>query len=383
MSRFADLRIVPADSFAKGIVNAENLARKPIGCGPFRLHRWDPGFELVFERNPYFYGEKTKSRYLIWRVIPDGNLLSAALRRGDVDVARVDGRTDIDMLSKTADVQVKEFRSSRTVYLAFNTTKIPYSQDKFRQAISMFIDKGAIVTGLYRGYAVLPPNDFPRSSPVFNKWAKVWPYNPNLARKYLTECGFEERDDGWYKVGEHAAFGKDAQRLSFKIVTIRDFVDVAQVVAADLQNAKIGVRVELIEYSTMKDKYLTTGDFDCVCFSRTQGPDPDCRLTWAKNGPSNYAQYKNDELDKLINKAYFATNEEERRVLYEKVQSILSDRLPWVFLVQPDLTIAHKSYIEGVGEGLSQGSGLPWDNPLYNAQKWSVKSNSLISDRDL
>jgi peptide/nickel transport system substrate-binding protein len=405
MLRMADLRIVPAASFSEAMKNSNALARKPVGCGPYVLHRWDPGFELVFKANPNYWGEKPANRFLVWRVIPDGNLLSAALFRGDVDVARVDGRIELGVLSEHSDVEFKKFPGNRTLFLAFNTEKEPYSQASFRQAISMLIDKYAIVNNLYAGFAVVPSCDFPEYGPVYNRLSRRWPYDQKLAGQFLEKSGFELHSDGWYQSAEkkpggvsdgkldgnpHAepstqpstqsstqpstamlpVAGGKPQRLAFKIVTIKDFMDVAQVVAGDLQTAKIGVRVELVEYSTMKDKYLTTGEYDAVLFSRTQGPDPDCRLVWGKKGPLNYARYKDDELDKLVEDAYKAQTEEKRKELYDRVQAVLSDKLPFVYLVQPSLTIAHKTYVKGIGDSMSIDNGLPWDNPLFDAAKW-------------
>jgi peptide/nickel transport system substrate-binding protein len=376
MIRIADLRIVPASTFSEAMKNSNKLARAPVGCGPFLIHRWDPGFELVFRANSYYWAGKPKSEYLVWRVIPDGNLLSAALFRGDVDVARVDGRIELGVLSEHSDVEFRKFPGARTIFLAFNTEKAPYDNPTFRQAISMFIDKYSIVNNLYAGFAVVPACDFPECGPVYNRLVRRWPYDVKEAQRYLTASGFEQKSDGWFaknppkqddKPGPH---GKQ-QRLSFKIVTIKDFMDVAQVVAGDLQTAKIGVRVELVEYSTMKDKYLTTGDYDAVLFSRTQGPDPDCRLVWGKKGPLNYAHYKDDELDNLVEKAYRDSNEREREEDYYKIQALLGEKLPWVYLVQPSLTIAHKTYIKGIGEGVATDAGMPWDNPLFDAAGWS------------
>lgn len=377
MLRMADLRIVPANSFTEAMKNSNVLSRQPIGCGQFSLERWDPGLELVFKANPYYWGEKPKSKYLVWRVIPDGNLLSAALFRGDVDVARVDGRIELGVLSEHSDVEFQKFPGNRTLFLAFNTEKAPYSKPRFRQAVSMLIDKYAIVNNLYAGFAVVPSSDFPEYGPVYNRLSRRWPYDPKKAVQFLEASGFELRSDGWYdKTSETqvnkpvAADGANHSRLAFKIVTIKDFMDVAQVVAGDLQSAKIGVRVELVEYSTMKDKYLTTGEYDAVLFSRTQGPDPDCRLVWGKKGPLNYARYKSDELDNMVEEAYRAQTEQRRKELYDDVQGLLSEQLPFVYLIQPSLTIAHKTNIKGIGEGVSNSSGMPWDNPLFDAGNW-------------
>ena len=69
---------------------SQQLSRSPIASGPFRLHNWQSGLELVFERNPNYWGAKPKYRQLVWRIVPDKTLLGIALRRGELDVAAVD-----------------------------------------------------------------------------------------------------------------------------------------------------------------------------------------------------------------------------------------------------------------------------------------------------
>jgi ABC-type transport system substrate-binding protein len=69
-----------------------------------------------------------------------------------------------------------------------------------------------------------------------------------------------------------------------------------------------------------------------------------------------------------------ATSISERKKVYSQMQSILARRVPWVFVVQPRLMIAHQKWITNVSCGTQTSTGVPWDNPLFNAARWSFSS---------
>ncbi|MBP9094813.1 ABC transporter substrate-binding protein, partial [bacterium] len=137
ISRLAELRILPANLLNSPDHGNQVISRHPIGTGPFRLVRWESGLELVFERNPYYWGPAAQSDRLIWRVVPDRNVLAVALARGEVDVAPVDGRiwktflgtAKLPQSSKNkAPLKVAVFNGNRTVYLGFNLDREPWKE---------------------------------------------------------------------------------------------------------------------------------------------------------------------------------------------------------------------------------------------------------------
>ncbi|MGL1590451.1 hypothetical protein ACSTHS_00020, partial [Vibrio parahaemolyticus] len=68
----------------------------------------------------------------------------------------------------------------------------------------------------------------------------------------------------------------------FRIMTSKDFQDVAQVISDDLSQVGIATEVQVLEYTTLRAKYLRTGDFDVFVWSRSSGTDPECSLVWGK-----------------------------------------------------------------------------------------------------
>lgn len=126
----------------------------------------------------------------------------------------------------------------------------------------------------------------------------------------------------------------------------------------------------MLEFSTLKERYLKPGKFDVVIWSRSAGPDPECGIVWGSKGPLNYCRFKNAQIDALLEAGRRATKQDERQKAYGEMQLILATQLPWIFLVQPDLLIAHNKHCQNIKLSNQAQTGLPWDNPLFNAVQW-------------
>jgi peptide/nickel transport system substrate-binding protein len=137
---------------------------------------------------------------------------------------------------------------------------------------------------------------------------------------------------------------------------------------------KIPTEVQVLEYTTLRSNYLKKGDFDVFLWSRSSGIDPDCALVWGTGGALNFCGFSSARVDALIAQGRSTTDPLKRVAVYEEIQSILAQQLPWVFLVQPKLLVAHKDNICNVKQACQQVTGLPWDNPLFNAPRWERKN---------
>lgn len=180
LPRLVELRILPAKLLSEPDKGRAALMRAPIASGPFRLEKWESGVELVFGKNPYYWGEKPRIDKLIWRVIPDKTLLALCLSRGEIDVAPLDAQSwmaiagnrrerhgvpppeasDQSVHRIGKDLELERFAGSRTVYLGFNLSCSPFDQLALRRAIGTAIDRQAIAQGLYDGFLICLPQTF-------------------------------------------------------------------------------------------------------------------------------------------------------------------------------------------------------------------------------
>lgn len=350
LSRLVELRVLPDSILNASDKGVSTLARKPIGTGPFCLESWRPGLELVFRRNKFYWGNDegkgARTETLVWRIVPDKYLMALALKNKELDVAQVDASSWQYFLRK-ANLQLATFPGSRTAYLAFNLQRPPFDLVSVRRAVSMAINKEELITGLYEGFAGTATSDFLRSGWAYDKDAKTWPYDPKESMTLLKKAGIST--------------------LAFSILTVIEYQDQALVIADNLRRAGIKTEVHIAEYATMRQRYLKKGEFQTCILSRSVGPDPECILNWGTGGSFNFCRFSDKKVDGLLDKARRSMDRDVRARAYKEIQEILANTQPFVFLLQPELLIAHQKDIKHV----DGQKALPWDNPVFNARYWS------------
>jgi peptide/nickel transport system substrate-binding protein len=365
LSRLVELRVMPAAILNLPDHGRNEMSRHPVGSGPFILKSWESGSELVFEPNPYYDGPVPAYDRLVWKIVPDHSLLALALKNGEIDVAQCESQDWACFLSKTqtSTLRLERFPGTRTIFLGFNCGKAPFNDVAVRRALSQAINRQALIEKLYAGYATIATSDFALSSWVYNEHARRWPYDPPAAEKALELAGYE-------KVGAHWRSKETKEPLAFRIFTVKEYESIAEAAATDLHKIGILTEVQLLEFSSLRQLYLKKGAFQAVVWSRSVGPDPECYLVWHSHGPLNMYRWGDARMDKLLELGRRELEPAKRREYYLDVQTLLSNDLPWLFLVHPDLLLVHNAQVRNVQEPGQNRTGLPWDNPLFNAADW-------------
>ncbi len=356
----AELRILPERVTNLPDHGNKLLARSPIGTGPYRLSHWETGLELVFERNPYYWGRPAACPKIVWRIIPDRTVTAVALARGEIDLAQVDGRMWRNYLANKSQLALDQFSGNRTVYLGFNLRQEPCNEPVVRRALANALNRQALAKVFYGGFALVAETDTPRASWTYTATEDL-KFDPRQCAKLLQNAHFVRQGRNWIR---------DGKLLSLRILTVKDLEDVADVVSDDLLRAGIKSEVEVIDYTTLRRLYLQKGRFDAVLWSRSCGPDPESTIVWSSKGPLNFCGLKSDQVDADLRGGRLAASTGERKIFYENLQHYLARELPWAFLVQPKLLIAHRAEIANVQKGEQDKVGLPWDNPVFNAADW-------------
>jgi peptide/nickel transport system substrate-binding protein len=374
LSRLVELKILPARLITTSKEGLSRLMRQPVGTGPYMLSRWRSGLELVFVPNPYYRAAPPALDALIWRIVPDKTLLALALNRGEIDVAPVDPQSWTQLLKHNNMLELERFNGCRTIYLGFNCGKVPFNHVVLRKAICLAIDKEAIARTLFCGFARVPASDAPYGAWYFNRNLKSLPYDPAQAKRILA------RDVNRYQLTSGMP-AEESPLPGFRIETLSDFRDIADVISNDLRKVGLKSESEIIEYTTLKRNYFQTGNFSTFIWSRSAGPDPECGVVWGPKGTLNYVRFDDRALAELLEQGRGSLSRTERAKIYGQVQAILAEQVPWDFLLQPDLLIAHARRCHNISRKNQHKSGLPWDNPLFNAPYWQVEQTATRSNQ--
>ena len=328
---------VQSKEYADAMLKAgspEKIDQEPIGTGPFYLVQYQKDAIIRYKAFPQFWGGKASIDDLVFSITPDASVRWAKLQKGECHVMPYPNPADLDAIRKDANVQVLEQPGLNVGYLAFNTQKKPFDDVRVRKAISMAINKKAIIDGVYLGTGIAAKNPIPPSMWSYNDSIKDDPYDPEAAKKLLAEAGVGDLVTDIWAMPVQRPYNPNAKRI-------------AELMQADL--AKIGVKAEIktFEWGEYR-KRMQAGEHQMGMLGWTgDNGDPDNFLHTllgcdsAKSGGSNVAKFCYKPFDDLVVKAKSVSNQAERTDLYMKAQVIFKEQVPW-------FTIAHAVQLKPV-----------------------------------
>lgn len=328
---------VQSKEYADAMLKAgtpEKIDQEPIGTGPFYLVQYQKDAIIRYKAFPQYWGGKAAIDDLVFSITPDASVRWAKLQRGECHVMPYPNPADLDAMKKDANVTILEQPGLNVGYLAFNTQKKPFDDIRVRRAISMAINKKAIIDGVYLGTGVAAKNPIPPSMWSYNDAIKDDPYDPEAAKKLLAEAGQANMTTDLWAMPVQRPYNPNAKRI-------------AELMQADL--AKIGVKAEIktFEWGEYR-KRMQAGEHQMGMLGWTgDNGDPDNFLHTllgcdsAKTNGSNVAKFCHQPFEELVVKAKTVSKQEERTALYSKAQEIFKQQLPW-------FTIAHAVQLKPV-----------------------------------
>jgi peptide/nickel transport system substrate-binding protein len=319
-----------------------NISEHPVGTGPFEFVSWKRNDQIVLEKNPHYWqAGLPKLDKVIFEVIPDNKARLNALQSGQIDI--MDGLNPSDYQTAKSDPNLKVYlRPSNDVgYLAFNTQKKPFNDPRVRQAISMVIDKAAIVKAYYNGLGQPANQVLPKTIPGYDDSIQPYPVDVAKAKKLLAEAGYPNgfKTQLWAMTIPRSYFPQPDK--------------VAAAIQADLKKININAQIVTYEWATYLDK-LSKGEHTMALAGWIgDNGDPDDFLYVlldkdnAKVPAQNYAFYKSDKLHQVLIAAQKETNSSKRIALYQQAEQIIRDDAPWVPIVHTTPPVVTSTKVSG------------------------------------
>ena len=309
----------------------EQIDQQPIGTGPFEFVVYQRDATIRFRKFPEYWGPKAKLDALVFSITTDPAVRLAKLRANECQVMAYPSPADLPSIKADPALTLLQQPGLNIGYLAFNTQKAPFTDKRVRQAVTMAIDKAAILQAVYQGAGQPAKNLIPPTMWSYNNAVQDYPHDPAAAKKLLAEAGFPNGfDTDLWAMPVQRPYNPDARR-------------VAELMQSDLE--KVGIHAHIVSYEWGEyRKRIQAGEAQTAEYGWTgDNGDPDNFFTplascaAARVGGGSASKWCNKDFDALIQKAATLPNQADRAKLYEQAQVIMHDEAPF-FLIAHSIT---------------------------------------------
>ena len=284
----------------------DRLKSQPVGTGPFRFVEWKRGDSVAMVRNPDYYVKGIPYlEKVVFKFIPDPSAQLAALRAGDVDVLAYDlSPENAPMLEKDPRFKVLKGHTTTDVIMAINNSRKPFNDPRVRQAITLAIDRKAIIEGAVAGYGSPIGSHMDPTNPYYIDLSGLYPYNPEKAKKLLAEAGYPNGFEAVLKLPEPYAYARRS----------------GEIIADQLSKVGIKLTLEVIQWGQWIDRIFKNAEYDLTVIGHAEPFDIEIY-----GRPNYYFRYHNPNFQELIKKAEEEMSEPARKKIYEEAQRMLAD----------------------------------------------------------
>lgn len=280
--------------------------KQPIGTGPYRIVSYVPSGQIVIEKNPDYWGKPGEADKITFRIMPENSTRLAALEAGEVQVAENLPPDKLPALREDQQLQVVFTPTLRVDYMTMNFRNPLIQNIKFREAMSLAIDREGIVANLLGGMTKAANSISPPGTIGYDASLPVYAYDPERAKAALAESGYK---------GEVIKVGGPVGRY------VMD-KQVTEAVAGMLQAIGINVEVETLAFSSYIAKY-NEGAYDLGFIGQTDFTiNPQRHWGQLFHSPVAINKYSNPEMDKLIDAATVELDDAKAIELFKQAQAL-------------------------------------------------------------
>jgi peptide/nickel transport system substrate-binding protein len=340
--------------------NSEKFQRDPkfiVGSGPYMLEKWTTGQEVVLKRKENWWGDKYASERDFWafpkrikvKIINDNNTAFTALKDGQLDNYCAIPAKDFKELEKN-DKFLQNFNLNKVdrltySFIGLNTRNEKLKDVNVRKALAHAVNRDKINEILAFGESKKTESFVHNTQPHYNKDLKEYEFNINKSIELLEASGWKDTDgDG---IRDKVLNGrKTPLEITFKYSKDENTKNQALIIQEDFKKA--GIKLLMVEKEwTVFLQDLDKFDFEMYPVGFTMSPTmSNPKQQWhtssAVPGGSNNVGWGNAASDQLIEDIISDLNVDSRRDKYKKLQKMIHDDVPVIFMYNSINRIATK-----------------------------------------
>jgi peptide/nickel transport system substrate-binding protein len=290
------------------------VQKASAGSGPYRFVHWKRGVEVALAPHPAYWRGAPRIDGVRFLVVPSVDTAISMYEAGELDLVDVP-RVAVRRVLQDARFQgqLLQVPAAQVQYLGLNQGLYPPFRDRrVREAVSLVVNRDAIVKGLYGGAAFPLYGSITPGVPGYDPERAKIPYDPERARRLLAEAGYP---------GGQGLPPVDIQSTSLNKDELAYF--------ANQFKKELGwdVRVQIVERGTFI-KAMNEGQVPFFSWGWTADyPDGAYFLSqmWHSRSKWNRPRYANPRYDEVIDRAMSVADNETRYRLYREAEKVLMD----------------------------------------------------------
>ena len=342
-----------------------------VGSGPYMLDNYEKGRRIILKKNPNWWGwadanKKGEFNFerIVFRIVDSPNVQLEMLKKGDIDYMGLEPEQFVQNTSgpewgKTVlKVKTKNEGPKGFNWIGLNQTHPILKDQKTRLGLAHLVNRDLMIEKFKYGLAekTMAPGLLAeyKSSKL-----KAIPFDTKKGLQIL-------RDAGWADTDKNGTLDKviDGKKTDFKIeilVATDIWTKYLTVLKEDAKQVGVQINLKQVEWNTFS-KLIREGKFDAIAMAWGGGGiEWDPKQIWhstSNKGGSNYINYNNPTVDKLIDEARTTWDRKKRADKLKKVNDLIAEDVPYIFLFNPSHALyAHRAEIGKVKDTYKYGIG--------------------------
>lgn len=378
---FDEIAIEPADHPDEGRVTS----------GPFVVSDYRRLQFVRLGRNPHFFEKDSAGIALPYAsgirldILQDNEQQTRLFLRGEYDLIDNLPPDYFELLKRNNPSLVRDLGPSlNTEQLWFNESAaapIPqwekswFQSRVFRVAISQTIQRADLARVAYEGHAT-PAYSFisPANDIWYNRTISAPHTDVAAAKAGLARAGFHLNGSQLVDASGHV--------VKFSILTNAGNaarLKMATLIQQDLAALGMQVTIVTLDFPALIERLMHKQDYEaCLLGLSNVDPDPNAMMNvWLSSSPNHQwnpsektpATPWEAEIDRLMNQQAGASNEAYRKRAFDRVQQIVADQQPFIYLVYPNILYAVSPGLQGVQPAVLE------PRLMWNAEKLRLKGS--------
>jgi peptide/nickel transport system substrate-binding protein len=344
------------------------INKPSVVSGPYRLVDWRRDQYAIFEANEdYWYrGAPNITRYVI-EIVPDQDVAYQKLKTGASDTGPITPE-NLEEARQLPNITVYEWWPAASLwsYVGLNMRPgFPTHNIHVRYGLNYAIDKDLLTDQVMLGQAKRLCSIYPDTSWVYNPDVPCYDYDPDKAIDEFVQAG--------YRVQDGLIVDEAGNPLRLKLIFGPNTSKTRELIAVTLQDywRRIGIEVDIhaMEWATYLEAVSAQEpDWDVFIGAWRATIEPHIMYTiWAEqNIPQlNAVAYVNKEVEKLYEEAGANCDPEFRLERYQRVQRIIADEAPYIFLFYNKSWSGQNNRVKGI---IPTALGIGW-----NTEDWYIE----------